>query len=746
MSKGGAGKVYFVLYLAVILELLIIIVERDEAEEHLMAKQKESMKIVQSILSQLQTGTGVEGLSTRPQDQIVLKSPEWANMPGMDLIKEEREYLVEVGVTDVMGDLPKVLKDERIDEKLKSSRIKDFVLASNVREIYYQIWHSSDASKDISDFPNDGEIAEVLSNNGGLNQVSHGWTLLGYQRATFDQAWLDKQNIPLGLSEAQNWFKTTTPVYNFDEPRGDYRAFWGGLEGKVQFEYDHDTTLSQGTNRFPASLKVRSFMARFQPKGRTGVYKLHFYSKTNKILGIRRDPNSMNVEASDEEKVNIGTVQLTVKDLRSVLKELNRTMNDAEILTLTTDFTKPDSKMSGKTYNEKLNARVLTLQTSNPDQAREARLYGYINMILRPNQSSDLEQNQASMGFTVKVVQPDIPMSKPTIADLVEKHKVISGVKYVVIPFTINSFKTAPLPSQVTVEPREAGVNVEVVQMPGQAASTQPGGTKSQAFELRISGLTSDGNAKKEYKVNFAAANIPMSDGTVPDAFITVYPAGLMQKNRDQIVDLMDKRLRIGKEPVIAFQPSSEGEIPANQFSLKYELDGQVNKFDGSQPLQMKLPCIPKGMSLLKISAVWNYRPAGSQYSEQVVLFEHQSSNAKKNPPQIDLGGTSEQFDLKNLKLVISGIVVEPPTIDCKKKADANDVKVSVDLNPPSAGKYKIVSQIDPEGGGTYKVTLTLKGPRSKFTGANILMKISASANGAESAAEETNVSIPEFR
>jgi len=38
MSKGGAGKVYFVLYLAVILELLIIIVERDEAEEHLVKK------------------------------------------------------------------------------------------------------------------------------------------------------------------------------------------------------------------------------------------------------------------------------------------------------------------------------------------------------------------------------------------------------------------------------------------------------------------------------------------------------------------------------------------------------------------------------------------------------------------------------------------------------------------------------------------------------------------------------------
>jgi len=388
----------------------------------------------------------------------------------------------------------------------------------------------------------------------------------------------------------------------------------------------------------------------------------------------------------------------------------------------------------------------LAMQTSNPDLAREARLYGYINMILRPNQSSDLEQNQASMGFTVKVVQPEIPMSKPTLADVVKKHKVISGVKYVVIPFTINSFKTAPLPSQISVEPREAGVSVEVVQMPGQAASTQPGGTKSQAFELRVIGLTSDGNSKKEYTVSFSGTNIPMSDGSAPEAYITVYPAGLTPKNREQIVDLMDKRLRIGKEPILSFQPSSEGEIPANQFTLKYDLDGQSNKFDGSQPLQMKLPCIPKGMGLLRVSAMWNYRPTGSQYSEQVVLFEHQSSNAKKNAPTIDLGNTSQQFDLKNLKLVISGIIVEPPTIDCKKKADANDVKVSVDLNPPSAGKYKIVSQIDPEGGGTYKVTLTLKGPRAKFGGANLQMKVSASATGAESTAEETNVSIPEFR
>ena len=106
MSKGGAGKVYFVLYLAVILELLIIIVERDEAEELLIAKQKESMRIVESILSQLQVGSGTEGINTRPQDQITIPPPgvNVKEAIGAD-IKPERKYMVEVGITDVASSL-----------------------------------------------------------------------------------------------------------------------------------------------------------------------------------------------------------------------------------------------------------------------------------------------------------------------------------------------------------------------------------------------------------------------------------------------------------------------------------------------------------------------------------------------------------------------------------------------------------------------------------------------------------------
>ena len=118
MSKGGgAGKVYFVLYLAVVLELLIIIVERDEAEELLRAKQKETMRIVESILSQLQSGSGTEGINTRPQDEITIPPA------GIDLkeimnsdIRSFRKYIVEVGVTDVSSALK---KEEGESEKLQ---------------------------------------------------------------------------------------------------------------------------------------------------------------------------------------------------------------------------------------------------------------------------------------------------------------------------------------------------------------------------------------------------------------------------------------------------------------------------------------------------------------------------------------------------------------------------------------------------------------------------------------------------
>lgn len=420
MSKGGAGKVYFVLYLAVILELLIIIVERDEAEEHLIAKQKESMKIVQSILSQLQTGTGVEGLSTRPQDQIVLKDPSWANQPGMNLIEEDRRYQVDVGVTDVLNDIPKILRDERMDEEYKSKRLKDFALASNVKELQYQIWFTP-VKDTVPVFPTDAEIDDIVRPFETLNKpfqptTKGDWTLVGYRTAVYNEEATMKTPIPLDIAEAIHWFKTVTPVYEFHPPKGDYASFAPpDTEKKPQFTYDHPMTISLGGGNNLRSIKVRSFVSGFKPAGgREGIFKLHFFSRTNKIMGVRSETAVTSDDIPDDAKVNIGTVQLKVKDLRSVLKELERTLADAEAIALTRSFN--SGQVSAKEYREKIQERVQKLQNEDPEEARDAKLYAYINMILSPTRAyEELEQNQASMGFTVRVVKPNIPTADPFV-------------------------------------------------------------------------------------------------------------------------------------------------------------------------------------------------------------------------------------------------------------------------------------------------------------------------------------------
>jgi hypothetical protein len=92
MSKGGAGKVYFVLYLAVILELLIIFIERDEAEEGLRRQQQQAIQIVQTILSQLQSGQGATGITASPKDNIVINDK--------DQNANKRNYDITVSVGD----------------------------------------------------------------------------------------------------------------------------------------------------------------------------------------------------------------------------------------------------------------------------------------------------------------------------------------------------------------------------------------------------------------------------------------------------------------------------------------------------------------------------------------------------------------------------------------------------------------------------------------------------------------------
>ncbi len=106
MSKGGgAGKVYFILYLAVLLELLIIIVERDDAEdalrkekEALLRKRQEIQLIAETILNSLRGS--VASVSSTSDQSMVLGDKNEA---------QGREFHVRVRVADPTRDTVKEL-------------------------------------------------------------------------------------------------------------------------------------------------------------------------------------------------------------------------------------------------------------------------------------------------------------------------------------------------------------------------------------------------------------------------------------------------------------------------------------------------------------------------------------------------------------------------------------------------------------------------------------------------------------
>jgi len=309
MSKGGAGKVYFVLYLAVILELLIIIVERDEAEEHLMKKQQESMRIVESILTQLQSGAGTEGINTRPQDAIVLSEKLPAEQ--QKFFKKFRTYYIEVGVTDVAS----ALNMEGMDDAQKKEKIETLKKLANVQELQYEVYYNPSKEVDVPPSPAPSEFKKVQSS------PQAGMKLANPPNATSPESWelQATRKLELNTSSMKDYKE---PVYSEATVKtGDIVQFAPPDSARVNriFGYSVEKTERLRTSN-NQKLTKRAFVCNFQPPSKPGWYKLRFSSQTNRIMGISADQKFNSLK--DDQKVNIGTVQLKVKDLKSVQRQL----------------------------------------------------------------------------------------------------------------------------------------------------------------------------------------------------------------------------------------------------------------------------------------------------------------------------------------------------------------------------------------------------------------------------------------
>ncbi|MBU3741041.1 MAG: hypothetical protein FGM24_02030 [Candidatus Kapabacteria bacterium] len=702
MSKGGAGKVYFVLYLAVILELLIIIVERDEAEEHLIRKQKEAEEIVEAVMAQLNTGSGSSGVNALPQDEITLLDPRTIQgVAEKDKPKDERTYQIRVStvrVKDILGD---ALPD---DPDNKRRRIEEIIRLFNVSNL------------NLVDSVNQSSMVENLT-------------------LELKQEWLKTKADEIVRKMGER--NTITDVPEFKDGLGFLKAItpdsvdFTSNTDLATFRFSPALTLAD-KNQFEGGIKV--FEYTFKQKN-AGLYKVMLQSKTNNIIGVTGLDKKNN--ESDEDVVSIGTIQLTRRQLSKVEARLRSTLGGTvealcDKFQTSSDYKYPQFSADLEAALDKINHEDIGLP-SKSDKIRRGELLKNITVLLHGD-ANQMEQNNPTFQFEINVKKPNIATADPCIADLVKSQRVLSGVRKIVIPLTVNNFRN-DVP-QVTITPSDATVKV----VPMGSGTAGGGGLRNQPYEIHIEGASAIGE-RKDYTVK--VTNLKMCDDTDPISTVSVFPSDL--SNKSTIDGILEKRVSYGKMVKLPIYPSSGGDIPANQFELSYTLDGQEIAFAGTNPLLITVPCVPKNFSTLKASVKWIYKPVPN-YKEEVVIYERTVNQAKQSPPEILLANTSEMpFESKTMRLVISGVEVLPPVVDCNVNAQDKDVKVDVKPDKPSIGKYQVLASIEPEGTGKYKIIVQLKGPRTKFDGETIELTVSASIGGVL-ITETKTVAIPAFR
>jgi len=687
MSKGGAGKVYFVLYLAVVLELLIIIVERDEAEEHLRAKTKQAMRIVESILSQLQSGAGTEGINTRPQDEITIPPP------GIDVreifntdLKSYRQYIVEVGVTDVTNSLT---KKENETEKEYVQRIKKLVELANVEQIQYQIFYSSSQDANAAPpFPNDDYFK---TNNIDLLKMQPGemlktdipgaeWKFLAVKELNLDkEATFNKIN----LSNVD--LKQLSPIYpsNLIKSVGDiYKP--QNVSADSVFYYSEEESMKL---KAKTGLQKRSFVVYFQPPNQAGWYKLRFASRTNRILGVKGGQQVDQVK--DDATVNIGTVQLTVSDLRKVLKELNKKLEGLELPTI------EELANTGDIITFERKLQEAKQAASKMEKAEEIEgninLYGYIVKLLAPGQSINFDQNRGSIEFNVRVVTPQPKIAKPQVASLPDYIASFDKIQ-AVFGFDITPYQgTANLVdgrvfdasnnvvARLLLQPLDeiAGLNVP-----------KPSNGATRQYRATVDKELPPG----KYKVELTHRIGTQFD--TKNTTLEIFPAQLTKESEEKIKSQLNSYGYFGYPLVFSVEASSGGKIKPNQFRTYIMPNGntQVRPKEGLtiNPGDFKFT---SDMRDVGIRITWVQEATG----KEVDIFPTQTFKVKQEEPSIstarmiiDYSGTSSK-----IKVMVSGITITPPPAGDEKTAlvRAEDVKIIGTPKLDNLGTYQLASE-----------------------------------------------------
>lgn len=636
---GGPGKVYFVLYLAVVLELLIIIVDRDEAEEALLRKQRETMKIVESILSQLQSGSGTEGINTRPQDEITIPPPgiNMREIMGAD-IKSSRKYIVEVGVTDVSAELK---RKEGESEKEYLERMKIAAKLANVQEIEYQIFYNPSQDPNIAPpFPNEEEIRK---NGLDFSKFIPGQTVTSEDGSTWEflslrKLVLDVKQVEANITDklAAVTLETLEPVYPSNMRFSIGPAYSPGDKEDSVFYYSREESALRNPNSpRPTDLRKRVFIVNFQPPSRPGWYKLRIYSRTNRILGIVKEHPAG--EIPEDTRINIGTVTLTVKDLLRVKKELESRL-------IKFNLPPADILQNARTYDDVVKFDDLLNNSiklaSGEDDAVEIiskiKLYGYIVKLLTPGQSMMFPQNANSIAFDVRVITPKPAVSEPTVT--IDPYIGQFDVVEPVFSFTISPYQgtTANIVEGRVLD--EAGTPVARVICRGEDEFAGTLIPKPAVGGNRIyRGIVEKQLPPGKYKVEIThrLAGRSKTEATVLEIFKT----GLTPESEQTIRTRLSYSY-FGDKMYFNAIPNSGAKIKADQFRIYLYTDQDVQK-----PPEIGLAIPPERAVFLPCQARQLYsRITWIQpiTNKEVDIFPLASVELKQDVPRVNINDKTE--------------------------------------------------------------------------------------------------------
>ncbi len=735
MAKGGgAGKVYFVLYLAVILELLIIIVERDEAEENLIRRQKETMRIVESILAQLQIGSGTEGISTRPQDEITLQEVKISEGPE---IKQWRKYFIEVGVTDVAAAAAQLdPESENYEEELRK-----LIRLGNVEELEYEVFYHPSNSPDPPYFPPDDSLRHVEFTQ--LNQPVGPVVDKGQWRLVF------LRKVQLDIDQTKDW---RHPVYKYYVKEvGSERDF------APDFAVKHDSVFvysEQETQRLAqlegGRIRKRAFLVYFKPPNKPGWYKLRFVSRTNRILGVTGDVASPE-ELPPDFTVNIGTVKLKIKDLRVVQKELQRSLSAlnlpgaeelAEGKLSIEDFDKFLEEAKQKVINGEINLGMDPAAVTN-----KLDLYGYIVKLLTPNASRYFEQNRQSYQIDIRVVKPPITIAEPYV-ELPEAIYTFDAVPVVFTfasgPFQGNNYPTGEIVDPATLQTYP--LSIEPIDQQATTQPTTPGAAKGGKRWYRA--RTAEPLKPGTYQIRITQTN--MGKSTVGETPLEVFETGLEEENRKE-VEFHLRNMLYGYVLSLHFKPKSGGKIPAKQFKIyaRYDNDPQTPPVRG---LDLKVP-LPAKANTLSLKLVWEHPFTG----EEIDILPELKREIKQEPPYFQLQNISfsqpEQLSGGKVRISARNIDIIMPYIDTAgKQATIKDVQdLGVQNIQAEVEGFEVDEAIvEDQGNQKLKVDIILKGKipsgqRSVSGNVNVTIgaRVRNPINGKLSEMGLANITIP---